>query len=393
VRRWPIVLVALLALAAGCLGTADEELQDEDLEDTEEPANRSPALPASVTGVEHRTAVDEVEAGAGLHAEDGMLYVAGQNSGFYVLNASEPGDPEVVGHVPDVYTRGVDLLHYDNRTVAVAASGSGGMTFFDVTDPTQPELVGRALEGEVAVHNVRAVPGEHLVYNSRSLDQPGVDVVDVSDPANPERTTFLAGPACHDVTVGPDAERAYCAAVTETEIWDITDPAEPEVVSRIHNPSINIHHWATVTEDGDTLLIGDEFAGSTDAAAGCGAAQDDPVRGGTASDPVGAVWFYDVSDETQPVPQGYVAPPAPLENAPPAPCTAHFGEILPGRDKVVIGWRAAGTVLVDFQDPSAPAVLDQAQATGDNWEVQLMDGHLFAGDTDRGLDVVAPTGG
>ncbi len=389
-NRLFLAILAILLATAGCLGAEDPQAIQETANDAD-PTTELGVLPETITGIEHITRLDEVQAAAGIHVEAPIAYVAGLSHGFYTVNITDPTNPTIEGPLEDEFTRGVDLLHYDDRTIAVAAGQSTGMKFINVTDPTQPTLLSIVLEGESEVHNVITVPDTHLVYNSRSLDVPGVDIVDATNPEEPrvidQRTDF----ACHDVRIGPHAERAYCAAITETQIWDITTPEDPSVITRIHNPSINIHHWATVTNEKDILLIGDEFAGSTDAAAGCYAAIDSPVSDRTISDPVGAVWFYDISDETSPTPLSWIAPPIPQDNIPPTPCTAHFGEILTDRGQVIVGWRAAGTVLVDFQDPTEPFIVDTEAALGDNWEAQYEGRYIFAGDTVRGFDVLAFT--
>jgi hypothetical protein len=395
-----LVLAAVLVLAApalaGCVGDAGEDADPASSE--AEPGSQTETwareLPEEITGIEHRTQVDGMDAAGGLWTEGDHAYVSGQNTGFHVLDVSTPEDPQVVGGIPDQFTRDVDLLHYPNRTVAATAASGQGMVFVDVTDPTQPEVIGQALGGgEANVHNVAVVPGTHLVYNSRSVDTPGVDIVDASDPANPEVLGTFNDLTCHDIAFDGENERAFCAGVRETQIWDVSDPEQPEILTRIHNPAINIHHWALPADNGSLLVIGDEFAGSTDAAAGCYAAQENPTDDHTVSDPVGAVWFYDISDETQPVPLGWVAPELPANNVPPTPCTAHFGELLPDRDKMVIGWRAAGTYVVDYADPATPEIVDHVTPVGDNWETRYHNGYLFSGDTDRGVDVFVPTGG
>ncbi len=389
------ILIVLPAALAGCLGDAGEEGQAS-LEDTREAnatASWAKPLPETITGLEHLTRLDAVESAGGLHLEGDLAYVSGQNTGFYVVDVSTPRQPEILGSVKDQFTRDVDLLDYPNRTVAVTAASGTGMVFIDVTEPTQPEVLATVLGGTGGnVHNVAVVPGTHLVYNSRSLDTPGVDIVDASDPETPEVVTTFGTLTCHDVTFHMPDDRAFCPGVRETQIWDVSDPEAPEVVSRVYNPAIQIHHWATTARNGSLLIIGDEFAGSTDAAAGCLAATETPATEGTVSDPVGAVWFYDISDEATPVPLGYVAPPLPADNVPPTPCTAHFGEVLPDRDVMVIGWRAAGTYLVDFSDPSAPALVDHVTPTGDNWEAVHHNGYVFTGDTQRGMDVFTFTG-
>jgi len=391
----PLALALVLAapVLAGCVGSSapeDELDQTADTNTTDASEGWARDLPDTVNGLEHLTRVDAVDAAGGLHLEGDYAYVSGQNTGFYVLDVSTPEDPQLVGQVRDQFTRDVDLLHYDNRTVAVTATSGEGMAFIDVSEPDRPEILGKALGGNDGnVHNVAVVPGTHLVYNSRSVDTPGVDIVDASDPANPKKIDQFGTLTCHDVTFYTPDDLAFCAGVRETQIWDVSDPESPEVLTRIYNPAINIHHWATVTDNGTLLAIGDEFGGSTDAAAGCYAYEDTPA--GPTSDPAGAVWFYDVSDPTQPTPLSWIAPDVPAGNTPPAPCTAHFGEVLPDRDKMVIGWRAAGTYIVDFADPATPSLVDHVTPPGDNWETRHHNGYLFTGDTQRGVDVMIPT--
>ena len=89
--------------------------------------------------------------------------------------------------------------------------------------------------------------------------------------------------------------RAYCADSETTQIWDVSDPIHPALVSTIFNPLINSVVSAVPSADGKTLVIADEM----DDIALC-------EPGGRL--PVGALWFYDISNEKQPVPRGYLGP-------------------------------------------------------------------------------------
>jgi hypothetical protein len=392
------VLAASLALA-GCVTPADDATTQSTPDTPDEPADDSwgKPLPDEIQGLETVTTAEAVENGRGVVAHGDHVYASG-GQGFHVVDVSTPDDPKVVGELPELGSRDVDLIHYQgNRTVAVLATQSNGMKFVDVTTPEDPELLASVLEG-VSVHNLAVVPGTSTVYNSRSLsvgpDQ-GVDVVDASDPANPEVVRFADNVlTCHDVDFRVSDDRAYCAGVTATEIWDISDPEQPEVVSTIANPAISIHHWATPAQDGDLLVIGDEFAGA--AAYGCGARAETPGPGGDASDPVGSVWFYDISNEDAPQPLSWLSVDAPTDNwdnDPGTACTAHFGELVPDRDKLVVGWYIAGTYIVDFSDPTAPQVVDRWRDQSDVWDARVHNGYVFTGDSNRGVDILSFAGG
>jgi len=111
----------------------------------------------------------------------------------------------------------------------------------------------------------------------------------------------------------------------------LDDPMDPSVEGVVENPTINIHHWALPANNHTLLVIGDECGGA--AAPACVGAQN--VGPTTASTPTGAIWFYDISDPSTPVLQGYVSAPTETEN--PAPCTAHFGDVVGDREVLATG--------------------------------------------------------
>jgi hypothetical protein len=156
-----------------------------------------------------------------------------------------------------------------------------------------------------------------------------------------------AAPAigCHDVTVLVPRKVAGAACITESQLWDISDPVHPRVVSHIVNPAINIHHGTTFSFDGNTLAIGDELAGAT-VAPGC--------VDGNEHLPIGAIWFYDVSNPALPLFRGTFRIPQAVTAT---LCTAHNFNTVPlrsQRDLLVSAWYRGGTTVVDFTDPGNP---------------------------------------
>src|SRR3954464_10138359 len=91
---------------------------------------------------------------------------------------------------------------------------------------------------------------------------------------------------CHDVTVFLPRKIAGAGCITESQIWDIPDPAKPKVIAHIPNPNNNIHHSSNFSWDGKTLVLGDELGGA-EAAPGCI---------GPTSGNFGGIWFYDIKD-------------------------------------------------------------------------------------------------
>ncbi|MDX1611254.1 MAG: hypothetical protein R3185_02710 [Candidatus Thermoplasmatota archaeon] len=419
----PVVLAMLLlgALMAGCIGSSSDDLeaQDANVEDTVAWAKD---LPETITGLEPLAQVDLAEemSGAGIWTEGDYAYVGGLNTGFHVVNLTDPANPVVEASIDgdQVYSRDVDLLHYEDRLVAVLATQSGGMTFVDVTDPASPEII-NIVEIDPN-HNVAVVPDTKLVYNSPSTGEGRAnEIVDATVPEQAEVIGEFGTFGCHDISffVNEDKQRAYCAGGDITEIWDISDPRAPEKLVEVSNPCMDdptgpptrsncqgLHHSAFVNEDASILLVGDEFQGG--GGPGCGLHANDGSR--SASTPLGALWFYDITDEENPQLLGWFAPNVPaqahadavLETAASNPtgapfsasCTSHFGEIIPGQDMVVIAWYHAGVLLIDFSDPTNPILVDQWNEGTQTWDARLHNGYVFTGDILRGLDVLELVG-
>ncbi len=402
-RRTLLLAAVLLAapVLAGCIGD-DDPSTDAPIEGSAGDASGEPAwaveLPDEITGLERLNTVEDMASGYQFDLDGEIAYVAAWNAGFYTADISDPENPQVLGHVPDHFGHDAWVMHYEDNRSFVALAGSGdGIAMINVTDPREPEIVATILGQEGAtdteganVHNIAVVPGTHIIYNSRSVDTPGVDIVDASDPENPELVQVFNDVTCHDVSFHMEQAQAFCAGVRETQIWDIADPEAPVITARIHNPAINIHHWALPTEDGETLIIGDEFLGaSAPVANACGPGIENPVTGATTTHPVGALWFYDISETSEPTPISYVGA-SELHGAAET-CTAHFGEIVPGQDVILVGFLSGGIYTIDFTDLTAPKVIDHLDI-GEVVDVQVHHGYAFGVGRDRGLDTYAILG-
>lgn len=397
-RRGGLILtVAVLAvLAAGCLG--DDGGSDPQAPGPDQPGNASgPALPDEITGLENVGSI-EAEDGRGVAVRDGYAYVAA-TSGFYIVDLSDPAQPETVSTLREATSRYVDLLEAPNGTVAVlSGANQEEMSFVDVTNATTPKLLS-TFSPDRTVHSVTVIPGTHLVYNNRGVGdpvEPGIDIIDASDPTNPElverwplpRTsgTPKEAPGCAIVKTYPEADLGVCPAVSQTYLLDLSDPEEPEVLSTITNPAINVHHWPAVVDDHGTLLIADWAAASN--APTCGAS--DEVAGQPTSTPAGAIWVYDISDMSEPAPMGYISAPTPPPDQA-TPCVVHTLTEIADRPVVAAAWHNGGVVLVNVSDPMAPLVVDQWIGGHESWHAAYADGYVVSGAAGAGIDVLELT--
>ncbi len=287
---------------------------------------------------------------------------------------------------------GLLVIGVDANTSQCGMGGTQGILIFDVKDPRKPVQLGVYKHARGA-HNVTLHPTQPLAYISDSdLNNTGlgeVPIVDLSNPAAPTLvTTWKNGHAHspHDITFNASGTRAYAAAITATDILDMTDPRNPRIISTIYDPSINISHQADPTPDGKYLLISDELAG---AAAG-------PAC------PGGGVHFYDITNEAVPAKAGvFFIPQQGLSVAPPATnglCTAHVFRINPDGKTMTIGWYHGGTRLVDIRDPrnvgafeyafSIPSGLGGNGNVANSWASKAYKGYIYSNDRVRGLDIM-----
>ncbi len=388
-------LILVTAALAGCIGGDDAPDPQSTQQDPTDPT-ADYDLPGQITGLEAKAAIDHGGAG-GLVIQDDLAYVSGLDTGFYIADVTDPQDPEKLSELDGFSARDVSLFTVEGDLFAALGADGDGIHVVNVTDPQDPELIVESFTFGGPAHNIVMVPGTTLLYNSRSLGdalEPGIDILNLSDPHDPQLETVYTFPptggtspvataGCHDIEIAPEIDRAYCAAVTQTYILDISDPTSPEIVSTITNPGVNIHHWAIPSHDRDVLIIGDEFGGAM-APTTCLAHAPTPL--GDVSQPYGALWFYDISDEETPTPQGWISAPA---HATEQVCTSHFGQLLPDRDQVAVGWYTAGVLLVDFEDPMQPTLVDQwGDGETNVWDVQYTNGHLVTGDIGHGSDVI-----
>lgn len=413
-----MMLVASLAFA-GCVDDADAT---EDSPAPSEPwytgetGEWEPATSATRFGDVHALELPGV--GNGIWIEEGIL-VHTNGADLHVVDARDPTNMTVIGELPDLPgARDVDILNWNGLRYALVAGSGNGMHIIDITEPTNPQLVVTAPVLNAGVHNLAAVDGTPYVYVSgASGNARRIDYVDISDPTDPQVGFFtmpatmtvngvpnvpLESDGCHDIAVRVDLERAYCAggggvyygAGGETFIWDISDaaggPTNPTWISAMDDPRIKYHHQVFPNDDGTILIINDEYVGPflpgvPVGANNCFDFPETPLPDNVDSGiPLAAAWIYDISDESAPQQLSYVQNPSGWngEGVPPNPlegnCGAHFGDMIPGQDAFIMAWYEGGTILVDFSEPTTPAVLDIApEVEGETWDAMYYGGYVF----------------
>jgi hypothetical protein len=214
--------------------------------------------------------------------------------------------------------------------------------------------------------------------------------------ANPEATKILGTPStgqtigCHDVTVFLERKLAGAACLTESQTWDLSNPEQPRIVASIRDENINIHHSTIFSNDGKTMVVGDELGGAA-ASPGCFSNQDT----------YGGLFFYDVTDPANPQLKGTYKLDQQIVSE---FCTAHLFNVVPrsdDKDVLVSSWYAGSTSVIDFTDPSKPTQVaywipastvapNQQTLEAAAWSSYWYNGYVFANNFDEDVNSVEP---
>jgi hypothetical protein len=363
-------------------------------------------------------------------AFSGAYAINGNYNGFQITDISEPEAPRIVSQVScpgsqnDVSVfRNLIVTSTDSQRNKPECENNGpaqtggtiweGIRIFDWSDPAKPVYKGAVLT-DCGSHTHTLVPDlandRLLVYvssygpgaNLNCLpphDKISIVSIPLSDPGAArviaEPVLFPTGgqtstSGCHDITAYPAIGLAAGACMGEGIILDISNPAEPEVLSTVTDPNFSFWHSATFSNDGDTVIFTDELGGGT--AARCTTAYG-PNRGADA--------IYDISNPRAPVFLSYFKIPrfqTTTEN-----CVSHNGSLIPSKDRdlFVQAWYQGGTSVIDFTDPRNPKEIgwfdrgpinETRIVAGGHWSSYWYNGKIYANEIQRGLDVLLVSG-
>jgi hypothetical protein len=331
----------------------------------------------------------------------------GSPGGMRVIDISNPAAPFQIGKLDcpgsqadvsvwqDLVFMSVDSAREEDKCGSSEASESTattgnaweGIRIISIRDPAHPTQI-KTVRTDCGSHTNTLVPDlahdRILLYvlsyplgapnpTCNQVQHSKISVVEVPL-GNPTTAKVVSTPSvapaigCHDVTVFLERKLAGAGCITESQIWDISDPVHPRILSHIYNPLINIHHSSGFAWDGKTMVLGDELGGA-ELTPGCEGPQEAPI---------GALWFYDVTDPASPALRGSFRVPQQHASI---QCTAHDFNIVPlpsGKDVLVSAWYEGGTTAVDFTDPANPTQLAYYVPENTNyWSSYWYNGHVY----------------
>ena len=189
---------------------------------------------------------------------------------------------------------------------------------------------------------------------------------------------------CHDITVYSAIGLAAGACSGNGILLDIKDPVHPKRVDAVNDPNYSYWHSASFSNDGKKVVFTDEWGGGL----GARCRATDPNKWGADA-------VFSLEDNKLKFASYYKMPAAQTDTE---NCVAHNGSLIPipGRDIEVQAWYQGGISVMDFTDAEHPveiAYFDRGPidpkmlVLGGDWSAYWYNGHIYASEIARGLDV------
>lgn len=283
--------------------------------------------------------------------------VGNQTSGAKIYDVTDPEAVYKVSGVTGCTVGQGDVQITPDGTVAAIAYASGscrtfegkivrkGSALVDLSDVYAPKVVGGAPEALGSHNNTIDPSGKYLYISTSGIAEreARVPIYDISDPANPRLVQIWKTPgnSPHDIRFSADGKRAYMAGISQYRIVDTSNIEAPSLISVITPPGGTIGHDTLVSRDGAFLFLGDEAGG-----------------GATYPCPGGAIYVYDIRNESVPILLGAaeagVGPVTGRQYDEQAVgsaggCTSHVMDLNPDGKSLSIGWYVGGTRTFSFE--------------------------------------------
>lgn len=172
------------------------------------------------------------------------------NSGLRVIDVTDATDPQLVGTLSGGGVNAIDVKTWQNFAYVVGESLSVTGKVIDLSDPTDPVQVGTFPGG----HNITISAGGFMY-----LSAPGVRIFDLnSDPTAPELVYTDNSCEGHDISIIDDRLFDF-SDNCGTRIFDVSQPDTLVGLGAVP-PSGMFHHSGWTTEDGNHVFVCDELA-------------------------------------------------------------------------------------------------------------------------------------
>lgn len=204
------------------------------------------ADPASPSLIGHFSEVRSFS--EGITVKDNLVY-AGTNfpNGLQIIDFTDPGNPLEVGYFLPNSNFMIEDLVIDGDLAYTAASFQDGMVVLDISTPDSVQVVGSYNTPNLA-WNIRKFG--NYVYVSDMWDNPGVLVINVTNPSNPVLVTTLQVPGTALKGIWIDQTKLYVASLTHLSIFSLSNPSSPILIGSYSQRDQLGHPWGVRAKDG-----------------------------------------------------------------------------------------------------------------------------------------------
>jgi len=310
---------------------------------------------------------------------DHVAYVAGGTRGLQVVDVSNPSEPVLLGSYDTPgFAKGVTV----SGNVVYVADGDGGLETLDVSNPAKPLLLGSIKTGGDAT-KVELSGNVAFVADGPG----GVQLIDVSDPETPVLLGSLATPGeARGISVSGTtifvADPRY-----GLHVGDGSDTAAPKLLGSFDASGyawdVDISQTHAFVADGLAgLQVVDISNPSVPALIGSlatpGEARGVTVSGETAlvADGSSGLQIIDVGNSSSPDRLGSLDTPGFAKDV------AISGTL------AVVADGPSGLQVIDVSHPSAPVLLGSLDTPGEAMGVDVTAGVAYVADGDAGLQVI-----
>lgn len=184
-----------------------------------------------------------------------------QSGGVGIVDISNPAAPNLLHTVPGVPSLWRDMkTHADHAYIVNDDGGAGGigLLIIDLTNlPATINYKDTIISNFSYGHNIYIDDGyAYLVGNDNN---PGMNILDLSDPWNPVQVGQYTQQYVHDVYVRDDT--AYsCELSNGLVVIDVSNKSNPQIIGNKQYVN-NFTHNSWLSDDGNTCFTTDETAG------------------------------------------------------------------------------------------------------------------------------------
>lgn len=289
----------------------------------------------------------------------GIEYALLGSDGLVVVDVSDPANPTQVAHIPGIAH--FDIKVWKQYAYTVNGGGGGSGYIVDLTDPLNPFVA----DSFPSAHNIWIDENGYMY-----AEYPDLKIYDLNpDPLNPSLIYSDGVNGGHDAFVKGNLLYDF-HGYPGTNIYNISNPASPELLCNIFDPKIAYHHSGWVSEDDNYLFICDELADTGHA----------------------DITVWDISDYNNPSKVGFYEDSF---------ATVHNMYVVD--EFAYVPYYSAGLRIFDISDPTKPAVkyeYDTNPKSGQGYMgafgvyVYSPSKYLYVHDRDSGLlifNIVQPT--